>query len=112
MKKEETIGVKSTAIFYEANAGTGKTYTLTNYILDAVKRGTSLEKICALTFTDKAANEMLERLRARVADLVSMKLLEPSQMQMAGRCFIGTIHAFCLQLVKRYAPQLSLPPIP
>jgi ATP-dependent helicase/nuclease subunit A len=111
MKREEAAAVENRAIFYEANAGTGKTYTLTKFILDAVRRGTSLERICALTFTDKAANEMLERLRSRVGDLISQKLLEPSQMQVAGKCFIGTIHAFCLQLVKRYAPQLSLPPI-
>ncbi len=101
----------TTAIFYEANAGTGKTRTLTDYILEAVKSGMSLERICALTFTEKAANEMLDRLRSGVAELVSKGLLEPSQMQMAGKCFIGTIHAFCLQLVKRYAPELSLPPI-
>ena len=101
----------TTAIFYEANAGTGKTRTLTDYILEAVKSGMSLERICALTFTDKAANEMLDRLRSGVAELVSAGDLPPSQMQMAGKCFIGTIHAFCLQLVKRYAPELSLPPI-
>jgi ATP-dependent helicase/nuclease subunit A len=100
-----------TAIFYEANAGTGKTRTLTGYILERVKQGMSLDRICALTFTDKAANEMLDRLRSRVAELVADEVLEPSQMQMAGKCFIGTIHAFCLQLVKRYSPELSLPPI-
>ncbi len=100
-----------TAIFYEANAGTGKTRTLTKFILQAVQDGISLERICALTFTDKAANEMLDRLRSGVAQLVSDGILEPSQMQLAGKCFIGTIHAFCLQLLKRFAPQLSLPPI-
>jgi ATP-dependent helicase/nuclease subunit A len=99
------------AIFYEANAGTGKTRTLTNYVLDAIVKGTSLEKICALTFTDKAANEMLDRLRSRVAEFVAGGILDASQMQLAGKCFIGTIHAFCMQLVKRYAPELSLPPI-
>ena len=76
----------TTAIFYEANAGTGKTRTLTDYILKAVRNGLSLEKICALTFTDKAANEMLDRLRSGVATLVSDGILEPSQMQMAARC--------------------------
>ena len=100
-----------TAVFYEANAGTGKTWTLTNFILENVAAGTSLERICALTFTDKAANEMLDRLRFEVSKLVSTGQLEPSQMQMAGKCFIGTIHAFCLQLLKRFAPELKLPPL-
>ena len=99
---------KATAIFYEANAGTGKTRTLTDYILEAAKQGMALDRICALTFTDKAANEMLDRLRSRVAALVSEGVLQPSHMQMAGKCFMGTIHAFCLQLLKRYAPELSL----
>lgn len=101
----------TTAIFYEANAGTGKTRTLTDFILDSVKHGTSLERICALTFTDKAANEMLDRLRIRIAEFISAGILEPSQLQLAGKCFIGTIHAFCLQLLKRFAPELSLPPL-
>ncbi|HJZ11864.1 MAG TPA: UvrD-helicase domain-containing protein, partial [Acidobacteriota bacterium] len=99
------------AVFYEANAGTGKTRTLTNYILDAAGKGMSLERICALTFTDKAANEMLARLRSGVAQFVSEGKLDVSQMQMAGKCFIGTIHSFCLQLVKRYTPELPLPPL-
>ena len=101
----------NTALLYEANAGTGKTRTLTNHILSAVNNGMSLERICALTFTDKAANEMLDRLRSRVAELISAGTLDPVQMQLAGKCFMGTIHAFCLQLLKRYAPELSLPPI-
>jgi ATP-dependent helicase/nuclease subunit A len=100
-----------TAILYEANAGTGKTRTLTEFILEKARSGMSLEKICALTFTDKAANELLDRLRSGVAELISQGILEPSQMQMAGKCFIGTIHAFCLQLVKRFAADLALPPI-
>ncbi|MCI0604282.1 UvrD-helicase domain-containing protein [bacterium] len=102
---------KTTATFFEANAGTGKTRTLTEHILDAVKKGISPDKICALTFTDKAANEMLDRLRSGVAGLVSKGDLDASQMQMAGKCFIGTIHSFCLQLVKRFAPEVPLPPI-
>jgi ATP-dependent helicase/nuclease subunit A len=100
-----------TALFYEANAGTGKTRTLTDHILERIKHGMPLEKICALTFTDKAANEMLDRLRSRVAEFVADGILAPSQLQMAGKCFIGTIHAFCLQLLKRYAPDVPLPPI-
>src|SRR5688572_9003284 len=111
MSNEVLINHKATATFYEANAGTGKTRTLTNFILKAVQDGMSLERICALTFTDKAANEMLDRLRSRVAELVSSGELGPEQMQLAGKCFLGTIHAFCLQLLKRYAPELSLPPI-
>ena len=101
----------TTATFYEANAGTGKTRTLTEFILDAVKRGMSPDRICALTFTDKAAHEMLDRLRSGVAELISNGVLDASQMQLAGKCFIGTIHAFCLQLLKRFAPEVPLPPI-
>src|ERR1041384_5010477 len=101
----------ATAKVYEANAGTGKTRMLTNYILDSVKSGISLEKVCALTFTDKAANEMFDRLRVQIAEGVATGTLDASQMQLAGKCFMGTIHAFCLQLLKRYAPELQLPPI-
>lgn len=44
-----------------AGAGTGKTKTLTNRIIHLIEEGTSPERICAITFTNKAAKEMARR---------------------------------------------------
>jgi DNA helicase-2/ATP-dependent DNA helicase PcrA len=66
-----------------AGAGTGKTKTLTNRISYLIDQGLSPEKICALTFTNKAAREMEERL----------SIEEKAGTGRKGTPFIGTFHS-------------------
>ena len=99
------------ATFIEANAGTGKTYELTSYILQKVVAGVPLKNICAVTFTEKAATEMVERLRTRMADLVAKGEMEARKLEEANQGFIGTIHAFCTQVLKRHGNRLGLTPL-
>ncbi len=77
-----------------ASAGSGKTRILTErvrYILANTKK----EGIIALTFTNKAAEEMQERL----ADL----------NELGTRCWIGTIHAVAQRIVEQYGHTIGLP---
>jgi ATP-dependent helicase/nuclease subunit A len=99
------------ATFIEANAGTGKTYELTSFILQKVLEGVPLKNICAVTFTEKAATEMVERLRSRMADLVAKGEMEARKLEEANQGFIGTIHAFCTQVLKRHGSRLGLTPL-
>ncbi len=99
------------ATFIEANAGTGKTYELTSHILKKVSDGVPLKEICAVTFTEKAATEMVERLRTRMAELVSIGEMEPKRFEEVNQGFIGTIHAFCTQVLKRYGSRIGLTPL-
>ncbi|HET6268243.1 MAG TPA: UvrD-helicase domain-containing protein, partial [Acidobacteriota bacterium] len=96
------------ARFFEANAGTGKTSRLTETIVEAVRGGLPLDKVCALTFTEKAANEMVERLRSKIAALVDSGEMQPGTLEKLNDCFIGTIHGFCLQVLKRYGEKIGL----
>jgi DNA helicase II / ATP-dependent DNA helicase PcrA len=82
-----------------AGPGTGKTRTLVSRILVLLDRGVPPEEILALTFSNKAANEMRERLEALVPDA-------------ALRLWIGTFHAFGLELLRRFGTNLGLPPAP
>lgn len=79
-----------------AGAGTGKTRTLVYRVAYLVETGVPPERIVLLTFTRRAAREMLGR---------ASSLLD-------GRCEAvegGTFHAFCAQILRRHAPRLGLP---
>jgi len=58
-------------IVIEASAGTGKTYTLVQTILQALfEKNLPMEALVAMTFTKKAAGEMKERIAAELGDLL------------------------------------------
>lgn len=91
-----------------AGPGTGKTSTLVGRVAYLVReRGVVPERVLALTFSNKAAHEMRERLE---------RLLRPPMGGPdAGRPehplpTVSTIHAFCGDLLRRYAPLAGLRP--
>jgi len=79
-----------------ASAGTGKTSTIVGRIVHLLKQGTAPEKILLLTFTNKAAGEMIARLGA----FFPQKILD--------RIEAGTFHAVCYRWLKKHIPALSL----
>ncbi|MBF0569783.1 MAG: ATP-dependent helicase [Candidatus Omnitrophica bacterium] len=79
-----------------AGPGTGKTKTLTHRIQRLTQDLQPTEKILAITFTNKAADEMSRRLRELGVDL-------KSQVE------VGTFHAFSLRLLRCYADRLKFP---
>lgn len=83
----------------EAGPGTGKTRTLVARVVQLLGQGVRPREILALTFSNKAAEEM----RARVA------LVAP---EAAPLIWMGTFHAFGLELLRKYGTRLGLPPRP
>ncbi|MCO5060960.1 MAG: ATP-dependent helicase [Kiritimatiellae bacterium] len=77
-----------------AAAGTGKTRTLTYRVAWLVERGIDPERILLLTFTNKAAREMLERARGLVGEGV-------------GGLWGGTFHHMANRMLRRYASALG-----
>ncbi len=80
-----------------AGAGTGKTRTLTSRVAHLLERGTPPERILLLTFTRRAADEMLARASLLCAD-----------QQAARRVWGGTFHAVAHRLVAEHASLLGL----
>src|SRR3990167_3759160 len=85
-------------ILVEAGAGSGKTAVLTERYLFALRRGISHREIVAITFTEKAADEMRQRIIARY------KLPE-------DEIWVSTIHAFCARLLRNHPLEAEIDPI-
>jgi ATP-dependent helicase/nuclease subunit A len=91
-----------------APAGSGKTKRLVDRYIELLDAGVPPERILALTFTEKAAAEMKERVLRRLDELDPKRGHEMRLNALKLR--ISTIHAFCLTLVRRFAPSLGLDP--
>ncbi|MEI8331705.1 MAG: UvrD-helicase domain-containing protein, partial [Methanomicrobiales archaeon] len=66
-QQEEAITLHDMSMVVTAGAGTGKTFVLVQKYIDLIRtRGVTVPQILALTFTDKAAAEMKERIRAEL----------------------------------------------
>ncbi len=81
-----------------AGAGTGKTRTLTARVANLIDRGAAPERILLLTFTRRAADDMLARAAAMC-----------TRREAARRLQGGTFHAVAHQLVSRNTEALGLP---
>ncbi len=101
----------------EASAGTGKTTALVNRIVEVIAAGTQVERIVAVTFTHAAAGNMklrvrheLEQRRAQESDGEARGRLAEAARSL-DRAFIGTIHAFCAQLLRRRPVEAGVDPV-
>jgi len=97
-----------------AGAGTGKTHTLVQRCLDCLcNKGASLDEILVVTFTEAAATEMKQRLR-RALEEKQQASPEDShcleQLALFDTAHIGTLHSFCLKLVREHFYELGLDP--
>ena len=80
-----------------AGAGSGKTRVITHRLARLIEAGADPRTVVAVTFTNKAADEMRERARRLLGGrpLVS---------------FVGTFHSWALRLLRRHAGEAGLPP--
>jgi ATP-dependent helicase/nuclease subunit A len=110
-----------------AGAGTGKTRTLVERCLHCLLQEdppVSIEEILMVTFTDAAATEMREKIRdalnSRIAQIEGSPKPSAGQERSAGRlkeqlalfeaANIGTLHSFCLKLLRQHFYELELDP--
>src|ERR1700758_5604891 len=109
-----------TTLIVEAAAGTGKTTALVNRIVAVIASGrATLDRIVAVTFTEKAAGEIKLRLRTGVElarkdeinhdDSHRRRLTEALAQLEEAR--IGTIHSFCADLLREYPVEAGVDPM-
>ena len=97
-----------------AGAGTGKTRTLVERCLDCLDRErVELDELLIVTFTEAAAAEMRQRLRKKLEDQAAAHSADehwPRQLALFDLAQIGTLHSFCLKLVREHFYELGLDP--
>lgn len=111
--QQEAITTTGVDLCVDASAGSGKTMVLIERMMALIEhKGVPLERIVAITFTEKAAAEMKERLRARCRR--NEMEAEPDRRtfwrevsRQVETARISTIHAFCMRLLKENALRLG-----
>jgi DNA helicase-2/ATP-dependent DNA helicase PcrA len=86
-----------------AGAGSGKTRVVTFRIAELIRTGIAPERILAVTFTNKAAAEMQERIRDVLGHTKGKKTKAKDKPQ------ISTFHAYCVKVLRRQIRRLGYP---
>ena len=121
-KQERIVKTLEGPLFVSAGAGSGKTFTLTQRIMYALHPGSkpqgqwadpqvpepfldSIDQVLAITFTEKAAEELKERIRAALIDEGM-----DAEAAKVDNAWISTIHGMCSRIIRAHALDLGLDP--
>lgn len=106
------------SMFIEASAGTGKTYTIELIVARLLLERTKLSQILLVTYTEKAAGELKDRIRKKIQEVLErQQLIKNVSRQLSSdelalfetalreidSAQIFTIHSFCQKTLKTYA---------
>ena len=111
------------SLFIEASAGTGKTYTIQLMVAKMIAEDTPLKKILIVTYTEKAAGELKDRIRKKIVDVLKNNRIDEKSAPLNAKqienfeqayrdvdnASIFTIHSFCQKALKEYAYDANRP---
>ena len=105
--QRQAVECSGRPLFIQAGAGTGKTFTLTKRLAHGLVQGTisDVANLLTITFTNKAAGELLGRVRA---ELRSRGLMDAALQVDAA--WISTIHSMCQRMLSEHAFEAGIDP--
>ena len=95
LEQRAAIEAGGRRVLVAAGPGTGKTFTLVSRLQRLLEQGADPDRMVAITFTTRTAEEMQERLRSSCGSI-------------ADRLFVGTFHRFCLEQLRQENPGLTV----
>jgi ATP-dependent helicase/nuclease subunit A len=105
-EQEHAVARRAGSLLLAAGAGSGKTSVLVERFVRAVREdGVAPGRILAITFTERAAGELRERVRARL-----LELGERDTARATEAAFVGTFHSFCARLLRIHPLQGGVEP--
>ena len=103
-------GVEAGPLLILAGAGTGKTNTLAHRAAHLVVNGTDPARILMLTFTRRAAQEMIKRAQAIVGEVMADRGKAGDRSVVTRLIWSGTFHSIGNRILRLYAKHLGLDP--
>jgi ATP-dependent helicase/nuclease subunit A len=105
-EQEQAVGRRAEPLLVSAAAGSGKTSVLVERFIRAVREdAVAPGRILAITFTERAAGELRERVRARLLELGERRAARDAESAV-----VGTIHGFCARLLRAHPLAVGLDP--
>ncbi len=105
-EQEQAVARRGEPLLLSAAAGSGKTSVLVERFVRAVREdGVAPGRILAITFTERAAGELRERVRARFLELDEREAARDTEA-----AFVGTFHGFCARLLRAHPLMVGLDP--
>jgi ATP-dependent helicase/nuclease subunit A len=105
-EQEQAVARRGEPLLLSAAAGSGKTSVLVERFVRAVREdGLAPGRILAITFTERAAGELRERVRARFLELGEREAARDTEA-----AFVGTFHGFCARLLRSHPLMAGLDP--
>ncbi|PWT83861.1 MAG: ATP-dependent DNA helicase [Acidobacteria bacterium] len=98
-QQAQAIEHRGTHLRIVACAGSGKTEVMARRVAGLIGEGAAPASIVAFTFTERAAASLRNRIHKRIAEVHGVPFLDR-----LGPLFIGTIHAYCLRMLRDHVP--------